>query len=129
MRDVDVAEVSRAVRELCIRANHEVRDDHLSALRRARCEELSPIGCQVLDALLENVVAHTPEGTPFAVRLTRSADGARLAIADDGRGIPAATDVRGRSDRGSTRLGHDIHRRWPAAACSGRPRICVCGWS
>jgi signal transduction histidine kinase len=69
-----------------------------------------------VDALLENVVAHTPEGTPFAVRLTRSADGAQLEIADDGSGIPAAAEVRGRSDRGSTGLGLDIARRCAEAA-------------
>ena len=60
MRTVDVAAVGDAVRELCIRANHEIRDDHLAALRRARAEERSPIGCQVLDSLLRNAdVART----------------------------------------------------------------------
>jgi fumarate hydratase subunit alpha len=60
MRTVDVAAVGDAVRELCIRANHEIRGDHLVALRRARAEERSPIGCQVLDSLLRNAdVART----------------------------------------------------------------------
>jgi fumarate hydratase subunit alpha len=54
MRTIDVAVVGDAVRELCIRANHEIRDDHLAALRRARAEERSAIGCQVLDSLLRN---------------------------------------------------------------------------
>jgi fumarate hydratase subunit alpha len=54
MRTVDVAVVGDAVRELCVRANHEIRDDHLAALRRARNEERSAIGCQVLDSLLHN---------------------------------------------------------------------------
>lgn len=79
---------------------------------RASAEDLAA----AVDALLENVVAHTPEGTPFAVRLTRAADGARLEIADDGSGIPAAAEVRGRSDRGSTGLGLDIARRCAEAA-------------
>lgn len=74
---------------------------------RAAGEDLAA----AVDALLENVVAHTPEGVPFAVRLTRTDAGARLEIADDGPGIPAAADVRGRSDRGSTGLGLDIARR------------------
>lgn len=69
-----------------------------------------------VDALLENVIAHTPEGTAFAVRLTRTDTGARLDIADDGPGIPAEAEVRGRSDRGSSGLGLDIARRCAEAS-------------
>lgn len=65
-----------------------------------------------VDALLENVVAHTPEGTAFTVRLAaRDGGGARLVVADEGPGIPVTEPVRGRSDRGSTGLGLDIARR------------------
>ncbi len=64
-----------------------------------------------VDALLENVVAHTEEGTAFSITLTADDDGARLEIADDGPGIPDAAEVRGRSDRGSSGLGLDIARR------------------
>jgi signal transduction histidine kinase len=60
---------------------------------------------------MENVVAHTPEGTPFTVRLTATEDGARLEVADDGPGLPEDAPVRGRSDRGSSGLGLDIARR------------------
>ncbi|MCW2646211.1 MAG: hypothetical protein QOF87_1859 [Pseudonocardiales bacterium] len=63
------------------------------------------------DALLENVLAHTPEGVPFAVRLERTADGARLEVSDEGAGLPDDGLFRGRSDRGSTGLGLDIARR------------------
>ncbi|GAA4576775.1 sensor histidine kinase [Planotetraspora kaengkrachanensis] len=69
-----------------------------------------------VDALLGNVFAHTPEGTPFAVRLTPSPVGARLVVADSGPGLPAAPGSgdpleRGRSGAGSTGLGLDIARR------------------
>jgi signal transduction histidine kinase len=64
-----------------------------------------------VDALLENVVAHTPEGTGFAVRLAATDSGARLEVADDGPGVPGDAVVRGRSDRGSSGLGLDIARR------------------
>ncbi len=64
-----------------------------------------------VDALLENIVAHTPEGTAFSVRLAASDDGATLEIADDGPGIPSESEIRGRSDRGSSGLGLDIARR------------------
>jgi signal transduction histidine kinase len=69
-----------------------------------------------VDALLENVFAHTPEGTPFSVALVRTDTGARLTIADTGPGIPSHALLRGRSDRGSTGLGLDIARRSAEAA-------------
>ncbi|MEO6472980.1 MAG: HAMP domain-containing sensor histidine kinase [Aeromicrobium sp.] len=64
-----------------------------------------------LDALLENVVAHTPEGTPLQVELTSVEGGAQLDVVDHGPGIPHGAGMRGRSDRGSTGLGLDIARR------------------
>jgi signal transduction histidine kinase len=79
---------------------------------RAGAEDLAA----AVDALLENVVAHTPEGTPFGVRLTATADGARLEVSDDGPGLPFEAPVRGRSDRGSSGLGLDIARRVAEAA-------------
>ncbi len=79
---------------------------------RAAAEDLAA----AVDALLENVVAHTPEGTAFSVRLAPAESGAILQIADEGPGIPAAAEVRGRSDRGSTGLGLDIARRCAEAS-------------
>ena len=69
-----------------------------------------------VDALLENVVAHTPEGAAFAVRLSGNESGARLEVADDGPGLHVDEPVRGRSDRGSTGLGLDIARRCAQAS-------------
>ena len=74
---------------------------------RSSAEDLAA----AVDALLENVIAHTPEGTPLRVRLSATATGAVLEVADEGPGIPADALVRGRSDRGSTGLGLDIARR------------------
>ncbi len=66
-----------------------------------------------LDALLENVFAHTSEGTAFSVRVERRPDGVtRLLVQDDGPGLPAnEVVVRGASAIGSTGLGLDIARR------------------
>lgn len=64
-----------------------------------------------VDALLENVFAHTPEGTAFDVRLTATPVGALLEVSDEGPGLPPEAPVRGRSDRGSSGLGLDIARR------------------
>lgn len=70
----------------------------------------SDLGAAV-DALVENVLAHTPEGTDFRVDLTATATGAELVVADRGPGIPDGAGVRGRSDRGSTGLGLSIAAR------------------
>ncbi|MDT4935542.1 MAG: hypothetical protein QOK11_3434 [Pseudonocardiales bacterium] len=74
---------------------------------RASAEDLAA----AVDALLENVIAHTPEGTAFSVRLSAVDSGARLEVADGGPGIPTDAELRGRSDRGSSGLGLDIARR------------------
>ncbi|MGZ0148208.1 sensor histidine kinase [Kribbella sp. WER1] len=69
-----------------------------------------------LDALVENVVAHTPDGTPARITLTRADNIVHIVVADKGPGIPLGAGERGRSDRGSTGLGLDIARRCAEAA-------------
>jgi signal transduction histidine kinase len=66
-----------------------------------------------LDAVLENVFAHTPDGTALSVSLTpRAGGGATLTVADSGPGFPSPEPLRrGESGRGSTGLGLDIARR------------------
>jgi signal transduction histidine kinase len=65
-----------------------------------------------VDALVGNVLAHTPEGTPFRVVLSTSAAQAILVVEDDGPGFPEGpVDRRGHSGSGSTGLGLDIVRR------------------
>ena len=77
-----------------------------------------------VDALLGNVVAHTPEGTGLLVALSRDpAGGALLVVIDEGPGFEdGAVIARGRSGGGSTGLGLDIARR-TAAASGGDLRI------
>ncbi|SIN41244.1 sensor histidine kinase [Micromonospora cremea] len=72
-----------------------------------------------VDALLGNVFAHTPDGTPFAVRLARDEGQVLLTITDEGPGMPAGAVRRGASPAGSTGLGLDIARR-AAQAGGGR---------
>ncbi|WP_214109912.1 sensor histidine kinase [Acrocarpospora catenulata] len=68
-----------------------------------------------LDALLENVFAHTPEGVPLSVRLTPTGTGALLEVTDAGPGMPSSLE-RGRSGGNSTGLGLDIARRTAESA-------------
>lgn len=89
---------------------------------RSSAEDLAA----ALDALVENVVAHTPDGTPARIILSRQqvgdAPGVLIVVADEGPGIPLGSRERGRSDRGSTGLGLDIARRC-AEAAGGRLTI------
>jgi signal transduction histidine kinase len=66
-----------------------------------------------VDALIENVFAHTEDGAAFAVAVgIRSDGGVRVTVGDAGAGIPGSgLDRRGRSSSGSTGLGLDIARR------------------
>ncbi|ARX85200.1 sensor histidine kinase [Streptomyces alboflavus] len=68
-----------------------------------------------LDALIGNVLDHTPHGTAFRIAVGRDGAGhARLTVADDGPGFPDGypeTGARGASGGGSTGLGLDIARR------------------
>ncbi|MEV0898246.1 HAMP domain-containing sensor histidine kinase [Actinoplanes sp. NPDC049802] len=66
-----------------------------------------------LDALLGNVFAHTPDGTPLAVTLAaRQGGGAVLTVADRGPGFPSGGAARrGASGGDSTGLGLDIARQ------------------
>ena len=76
-----------------------------------------------LDALLGNVVAHTPEGTALSVSLRPEEDGALIVVSDEGPGFADDEVVRrGESRAGSTGLGLDIARR-TATASGGDLRI------
>ena len=66
----------------------------------------------VIDALIENVLSHTPDGTPFAVTVETTDDIVTLLVEDAGHGIVDARSVeRGTSLGDSTGLGLDIVRR------------------
>ncbi|MGW0907403.1 sensor histidine kinase [Streptomyces sp. NPDC002853] len=66
-----------------------------------------------IDALIGNVLDHTPQGTPFHITVrTGPAGGAELIVADEGPGLPPTYAAeRGSSGGGSTGLGLDIARR------------------
>ena len=71
----------------------------------------------LLDNLLDNVFAHTVEGTPWGVDLQREGDTVLLTVFDSGAGLgDLGLTRRGSSGSGSTGLGLDIVRRIARAA-------------
>jgi fumarate hydratase subunit alpha len=54
VREVDAAEITRAVRDLCIEINYTIPEDMVAAVKRARELEESPVGRQILDLLIRN---------------------------------------------------------------------------
>jgi signal transduction histidine kinase len=71
----------------------------------------SELGAAV-DSLIGNVMAHTPDRTPFRVTLTAMETSAVLVVEDEGPGFPEGwVDRRGLSGGGSTGLGLHIVRR------------------
>lgn len=66
-----------------------------------------------LDVLIDNVFAHTPPGTAFAIDVSVDGSTPVVTVHDEGPGFGAETDVsveRGASGSGSTGLGLDIAR-------------------
>jgi signal transduction histidine kinase len=76
-----------------------------------RVAEQDLVAC--VDILLENVFAHTPEGTALSVRASpRTAGGAWIVVSDSGPGFSHPDPARrGLSSAGSTGLGLDIASR------------------
>ncbi len=69
-----------------------------------------------VDVLLENVFAHTADGTALTIGFDERAGSARIWVADAGDGIDPRLMERGQSSAGSTGLGLDIARRMAGGA-------------
>jgi signal transduction histidine kinase len=85
----------------------ELRLPAVSRFVRVSADDLAA----AVDALLENVFAHTPEGTAMAVAVEIDRVDAWITVSDEGPGIGLDSVDRGRSAGGSTGLGLDIVRR------------------
>ncbi len=85
----------------------ELRLPTVSRFVRVSADDLAA----AIDALLENVFAHTPEGTAMAVAVELDRVDAWITVSDEGPGIGPDSVDRGRSAGGSTGLGLDIVRR------------------
>ena len=55
MRTINVEEITQNIKEMCIEANHFLSKDMYSAMKHAVSTEKSPLGCQILSSLQENL--------------------------------------------------------------------------
>ena len=55
MREIDVCEITKVVRQMCIDANYELSEDMSAALDRAQSQEESELGKNIFDKLKENL--------------------------------------------------------------------------
>ena len=55
MRTIDVSLVTDTIKDMCIEANHFLSEDMKNALDKAKDTEKSPLGCQILGQLQENL--------------------------------------------------------------------------
>jgi len=65
MREIKAGDVTEAVAKLLIQANYELGEDILNALKKARREEESPAGREVIDTILKNADIARSEKIPL----------------------------------------------------------------
>ena len=55
MRTIQVQQITEQIKGMCIQVNHYLSEDMKEALRNAQAGEKSPLGCQILSQLQENL--------------------------------------------------------------------------
>ncbi len=65
MREMDVKEITKQIKEMCFEATHHLSKDMCEALNQAEQKEKSPIGKKVLQQLQENLVIAKEETIPI----------------------------------------------------------------
>ena len=65
MREIEAAKIVETVKELCIKANFELPEDVLQALRKGMETEESPVGKEIFRQLLENAEIAKNERIPI----------------------------------------------------------------
>jgi len=65
MREINAADVTRAVANLFKQANYGLGEDVIAALKKARQAEESPSGREVIDTILKNAETAAAEGIPL----------------------------------------------------------------
>lgn len=65
MRTIQVQDITKNIKEMCIEANHFLSFDMDSAMKNAAEREKSDLGCQILDSLQENLQIAGEEMIPI----------------------------------------------------------------
>ena len=65
IRTIDVSEITKNVKEMCIEANYYLSDDMKNALQMAVRTEESPLGRQILEQLQENLEIEATDMIPI----------------------------------------------------------------
>lgn len=65
MREINVSEISKNIKEMCISANYELSADMQKALSDALEKEESPVGKRILSQLQENLVIAKEDSIPI----------------------------------------------------------------
>ncbi len=65
MRVIPAERITEAIKDLAIRANYDLGEDVLTALKNGRDSEESPVGREILDQLLENAEIAAKERVPM----------------------------------------------------------------
>ena len=64
MREVNVSDITKAIARLCVKACCELTDDLTQSFKCARAEEKSPVGCSIIDVMIENAEYAAQSGIP-----------------------------------------------------------------
>ena len=54
MREIQVSEITKTVRQMCMDAAYHLPKDIYEGLKKGRETEESPVGCIVLDQIIKN---------------------------------------------------------------------------
>lgn len=65
IRELDVKEIAGAVKQLCIEANEQLGEDVLLCFQQALQKEVSPVGKEILEQLIENARIAKEEHLPM----------------------------------------------------------------
>lgn len=65
MRTVNTQEITKNIKEMCIEANHYLSPDMVKVFNQAKENEKSPLGCQILNQLDENLKIASEDMIPI----------------------------------------------------------------
>lgn len=65
LRSINVGEITKNIKEMCIEANHYLSPDMDAAMKKAEQEEKAPLGKQILEQLQENLKIAAKEMIPI----------------------------------------------------------------